>query len=454
MGTISLCMIVRDEQELISQCLSSVSRLVDEIVIVDTGSIDRTIEIAKSFGARVYQRPWDNDFAAARNLSLEMASKDWILVLDADEALDLKTCQQIKDFLKQKKECYLLTQRHYTDDFKTAGFVACKGEFPDFEKKYLGYFETGVTRLFPNHPQIRFTFPIHELVEPSIYALNKYNILDKKTLIHHYGHAPEQKKLKDEFKRNLYRKLGEEKIIANPNAAKPYFELGVLLLESSKSTDIEDAVGYLSKAAELNGQSPETLMNLGYALMQLGKYEESGIVLTEAVQKDPSFVDAWINLSALFKKVKNFTDAERCLLKAYYFDHEKNKPHILINLGLLQIESGKLNEAKESLSKAVEIIPNSFDALKGLAVLYYKQADYEKAWQLMQKAATLGVKPIETHYYLACVLRGLGKASEALRELQDAKQAAKDEFDKGCIDSLLIQAIDREYELLKKSCGV
>ncbi|MEZ4753408.1 MAG: hypothetical protein R3A13_03750 [Bdellovibrionota bacterium] len=95
-----------------------------------------------------------------------------------------------------------------------------------------------MTRLFPNHPKIRFSYPIHELVEPSIHLLNKYNILDHGTLIHHYGHTLNRKKIKDDYKINLYRELGKQKIAADPDSARPYFELGVHLLGSMASLKI------------------------------------------------------------------------------------------------------------------------------------------------------------------------------------------------------------------------
>ena len=83
--TLALCMIVKDEEAHLGCCLESVKGLVDEIVVVDTGSTDRTVEIARQYGARVFSYGWHDDFAAARNVSLSHAGADWILVLDADE---------------------------------------------------------------------------------------------------------------------------------------------------------------------------------------------------------------------------------------------------------------------------------------------------------------------------------------------------------------------------------
>lgn len=84
---ISLCMIVKDEEDVIERCLNSVSNVIDEVIIVDTGSSDTTIEKVKSLGAKVYNFKWINDFSKARNFSFSKATKDYILWIDADDIL-------------------------------------------------------------------------------------------------------------------------------------------------------------------------------------------------------------------------------------------------------------------------------------------------------------------------------------------------------------------------------
>jgi glycosyltransferase involved in cell wall biosynthesis len=86
---ISLCMIVKNEEHCLRRCLDSVRDYVDEMIIVDTGSTDHTVEIAKSYHAQIYHHPWENDFSKHRNQSLSYATGDWILQLDADEELFL-----------------------------------------------------------------------------------------------------------------------------------------------------------------------------------------------------------------------------------------------------------------------------------------------------------------------------------------------------------------------------
>ena len=96
---LSLCMIARDEADFLEQCLQSVAGLVDEIVVVDTGSADHTVEVARQHRARVQSYPWNNDFSAARNQALNTASGEWILVLDCDEVIARQDHGEIRRLL-------------------------------------------------------------------------------------------------------------------------------------------------------------------------------------------------------------------------------------------------------------------------------------------------------------------------------------------------------------------
>lgn len=99
--SISLCMIVKNEEKFLPQCLDSVKDHVDEMIIVDTGSTDRTVEIAESYGAMVYHHPWENNFSKHRNQSISYATGDWLLILDADEEIDKKTVHLLRDAVRK-----------------------------------------------------------------------------------------------------------------------------------------------------------------------------------------------------------------------------------------------------------------------------------------------------------------------------------------------------------------
>ena len=86
---LSACMIVKNEEHFLPQALESIQPLVDEIIVVDTGSTDKTVQIAEMFGAKVYIHPWQNDFSLHRNQSIGYATGDWVLIIDADEKIQL-----------------------------------------------------------------------------------------------------------------------------------------------------------------------------------------------------------------------------------------------------------------------------------------------------------------------------------------------------------------------------
>ncbi|HXP93526.1 MAG TPA: glycosyltransferase [Candidatus Binatia bacterium] len=144
---ISLCMIVRNEERFLADALESVRGVVDEINIVDTGSTDATLEIAARFSANIEQRTWCDDFSWARNEALAMATRRWILVLDADERLAPQTAQELRALRTVPAHlCGLWVRcRNLVDDFKGTGAMT-----------------NALLRVFPNHPRIRYRNPVHE----------------------------------------------------------------------------------------------------------------------------------------------------------------------------------------------------------------------------------------------------------------------------------------------------
>ena len=143
---LSLCMIMRDEEEHLARCLESVQGVVDEIVIVDTGSVDRSIEIAESFGARVLHEEWNGDFAGPRNTGIDAATGDWILVLDADE--ELVDGAKVRDLLHDESmEGYCLREVNFI------------GEERGIESVVNSAF-----RIFRNRPAHRYSGALHEQI--------------------------------------------------------------------------------------------------------------------------------------------------------------------------------------------------------------------------------------------------------------------------------------------------
>lgn len=144
-------MIVRNEEAFLGGCLKSIAEEVDEIVVVDTGSTDRTIEIARTFGAKLLERPWTGDFSAARNVALEHAQGDWILYIDADERLVVPFAGALREAVDRPDA------------------VALSVRFQP-QVNFTPYREI---RLFRRDERIRFRGAIHETVHPDIAAVTR-----------------------------------------------------------------------------------------------------------------------------------------------------------------------------------------------------------------------------------------------------------------------------------------
>jgi len=108
MQEISLCMIVRDEEDVIGRCLESIKDIVDEIIIVDTGSIDRTKEIVSKYTDKIFDFEWVDDFAKARNFSFSKATKDYIMWLDADDVIEVEDREKLMLLKKNIEGFYLI----------------------------------------------------------------------------------------------------------------------------------------------------------------------------------------------------------------------------------------------------------------------------------------------------------------------------------------------------------
>jgi glycosyltransferase involved in cell wall biosynthesis len=187
---LSLCMIVKDEEERIGNCLDSIKGIVDEMIIVDTGSSDETVTICKSFGAQVFHFPWNGSFADARNYGLDRATGDWILWLDADEKVDNSDAYKLRDIL-------------YSHDYLLSiHLINYYGECPDPDKT----FEIAHTRLFRNHQGFKFMHNIHEMLNVNEVLTSSENSSIIKTVpikVYHYGYLDAVNEDKKKFERNL-----------------------------------------------------------------------------------------------------------------------------------------------------------------------------------------------------------------------------------------------------------
>src|SRR5690348_1668753 len=185
--TVSLCMIVKDEEEMLPGCLEAVASGVDEIVVVDTGSTDRTVEIAESFGAKVVYFPWNGSFSDARNVGLDAATGDWLFYLDADEHLVPGDARKIRRLLGRTwREGFHLVETNYTGTDETGTAVT-----------HLAL------RIFRNRPEYRFEGRIHEQKSGRMPTFLPERFEATTIGIRHYGYLKSRISAKEKSRRNI-----------------------------------------------------------------------------------------------------------------------------------------------------------------------------------------------------------------------------------------------------------
>ena len=233
--TVSVCMIVKNAQGTLYRCLDSVKQIADEIIVCDTGSTDRTIEIAREYTDQVCSIPWEDDFAAARNHSIEKASKDWVLWIDADEYL--LGAENLGKYLRDNMyHGYVIRQHHHAIDARF------KPDVP--------------VRLFRNRRGVRFFGCVHEHPETALNEGVKPAVILSDVHIVHDGYVTEAIRRK-RFLRNLPLLFKDRK--RHPNRrlglvflARDYVHLARYELERTRGQMRERARKYLQRAVAIH----------------------------------------------------------------------------------------------------------------------------------------------------------------------------------------------------------
>ncbi|MGB5769216.1 MAG: glycosyltransferase, partial [Crocosphaera sp.] len=265
MTKLSLCMIVKNEEANLSKCLESVQNIVDEMVVMDTGSTDKTIEIAQKFGAVVPTFDWGDDFAEARNEALKYVTGDWVLILDADEVLNKKVAPQIKEAIAKEENLVVNLVRH---------------EIGASQSPY-----SLVSRLFRKHPEVNFSRPYHAIIDDSVVELLKkeshWKIVDLPAItVFHYGYTPGAIASLDKY--NRAQKAMESFLEKHPNDPYTCSKLGALYFQIGKE---KQAVKLLKQGLKSNKADSHVLFELHYHLGNLYAREKDNEKAVKHYQK-------------------------------------------------------------------------------------------------------------------------------------------------------------------------
>jgi tetratricopeptide (TPR) repeat protein len=370
---VALSMIVKNEEANLPHCLGSIADLVDEVVVVDTGSADRTREIAARFGARVYDFPWIDNFGAARNESLSHVTARWVLWLDGDDRIDEENRRRLRKLfasLGDEKDAYVMKVRSVLDPSRG-------------NTKLLDQ-----VRLFPNHPEVRWRYRIHEQILPSVHRIGG-DARWTDVVIDHAGYQdPALRRRKLDRNLRLLRMEDAE----NPNDPFNLFNLGWSLMDVGQ---LPEALPLLRRSLELSQPGASIVRKL-YVLLtqgnqQLGRKAEALQACREGRARFPEDAELLYEEALLLREARDLNGAASCLIQLMdlrtgpYFasvDVGLRTFRARHLLGVIYREQGRQADAEAQWQAALNDQPQYGPVWWCLGELYLEQ----KRWELLEDA--------------------------------------------------------------------
>lgn len=378
--TISACLIIKNEEENLDKCLKSLIQNVDDIIIVDTGSTDKSKEIASKYTNNVYDFEWVDDFSAARNYSLSKANSDYILTIDADEVL--QNGEIIKEFLLNQNEQY-------------GGWLVnldSVNESNGASHKYT----TQLLRMFKNDKDFKFEGIIHEQILNSI-TKKGYKIGNSDIFITHGGYNLEKNKMEEKQLRNL--KLLEKHVSINPNdgynlfnLAKTYFALN----------DRDKAIQYFELSLEKNSKDgiiyPSSLNYYAVLLFQMKDFYRAKELVEESLKINPEQAFANYILGDIYFELKDHKESLDCYLKLensirnpsnfskIIGDYHPPLSQVYFRIGRANINLNLLKEALEYFLNGLNENNKDRNCIFGLIEAYHNINDIDNFNKYIQLA--------------------------------------------------------------------
>jgi glycosyltransferase involved in cell wall biosynthesis len=386
--TISLCMIVKNEEDFIAHCLESVREVVDEIVVVDTGSEDATPEIVLRFGAKIIEHEWRDDFSEARNVSLSHATSQWILFLDADEVLEYESARRLPHLLLQVKPshfgCFFCIY-----NVKEDGMVS--------GRHYN-------VRLFRRWEGVRFVGSIHEQVFPmGPFVYSGMNI-------YHFGYDLNPERMREKNERNVY--LLTHALEGRGDDPVVHYHLANLYLLRG---EYEQAMVHAHRGLELTAKVKREnylylaiLQVLIEVYYQRSEWDAAEEWCERALEIRDDFIDALYSLARVYIKKNSYRKA---LLTYYRFLERKRlidadpargffyrcltswgkEAEVHNDLGGIFYEHGNWERAIEEAQKVIDLVPHDARGYYNLGSALAAKGEIKGAEEGFKKA--LEIKP-------------------------------------------------------------
>ena len=419
---ISLCMMLKNEEKMLAQCLNSVKDFVSEIIVVDTGSTDKTVAIAEQFGARVYHHPWENNFSLHRNQSLGYATGDWILILDADEEL-------VRDDIEKLKQASRIPDINVISLSVHNKHVA-SGEITSFLPS---------VRMWRRRLNARYEGIVHNELRLPV----EEPILRVDAKIIHYGYGLDWEQMKKKIARSkalLHKQLEE-----NPNNYFANFNLAQILRGEHKMPPPEvcrEIIEHAGRAVQnsspdVPGQRHIHLMALDQivsAYFYLNDYKRAEETALRALEIDPNYLDPMFQLGHVYAAARDFGRAikayERYIAAAdsynpgaettsYILIHSHDQAAAYFSLGLIHEELHLEDNAEKYFQRVLDFKKEHQDVLTHLAMLRYRRGDHEGAEEFANRRLAGERADITARYLLADICHKRGQNALSRKHCQD-----------------------------------
>lgn len=417
---VSLCMIVKNEERYLPDCLASVGPFVDEIIIVDTGSTDRTVEIAAAAGARVFREEWRDDFAAARNRSLRHAVGDWILVLDADERLVGDSGALMRDLVEVSGvAAYLVKLQCPTHGGSALGTIPLRW----------------LPRLFRNRIGARYEGVIHECLLPSLRGKGK--IVYSEVTLEHRGYLHTHEVMQAKAMRNL--RLLEDQVARTPEDSLTWIQLAETHMTLSQQ---DQAITSYQRALALfvherkRGQRTISDATAAVAFQQLGVLlllhetpDEAIAALHQAIALWPALGSAYLYLGQAYdhkgapeSALEQFHKAVECAQRPEQPGHPVRlapwAPWLL--MGTVQYKLRQYEAAKNSLCQAIRVNADFPGAHTLLGVIHLAMDQPDAALDAFETAQRLGDSTPSLFVNVGAAHNRLGDSEKAVQAFREA----------------------------------
>ncbi|MCY7333897.1 MAG: glycosyltransferase [Pseudanabaena sp. CAN_BIN31] len=388
---LSACLIVKNEEQRLSQCLDSLKILADEIIVVDTGSSDRTVVIAKKYQAKVFNFTWCDDFSRVRNYAIAQARGAWILVIDADEILAEGAIATLQKVMQR-------------DDCIAANLLRI-----EIGAKQTPY--SLVLRLFRNHPAIAFTGIYHESIDQSVTALqakeSHWRVLNVEVpVLSHYGYTDSEIKFKQ--KHEFAKRLMHKHLEVFPEDSYMLNKLGALYIDSDRALGMEllqKGLSLIDVTEQQNLTHCELYFHLGLVHTKNGDLELAKNAYIQAIALEiPEIfkLSAYLNLGNIYQELNQ---EEAIVTFEMVTKIAPDFAQGYFNLGIALKTSGQFIEAIAAYQKAIVLEPNYAEAHQNLGVVLIKIGCLREAIVAFQVAIKLYEQ--QNNYQAAEILRSV-----------------------------------------------